>query len=66
MKYYNEKITKIEGVLEVDHLRGVIYFHSNVDGSTKLRICNLSPISDTFDLLDITHMVGSHITVRGA
>jgi len=32
--------TIIEGQLEIDHERGVIYFHNN-EGYTTLRICNL-------------------------
>lgn len=33
-------ITKFDGQLEIDHERGVIYFHSNT-GQTLLRICSL-------------------------
>ncbi len=32
--------TKIKGELEIDHERGVIYFH-NEEGCTTLRLCNL-------------------------
>ena len=32
---------KIDGELEVDLERGVIYFHSNKTGTTLLRICGL-------------------------
>lgn len=32
--------TKIKGELEIDHERGVIYFH-NEEGYTTLRLCNL-------------------------
>lgn len=32
--------TKIQGELEIDHERGVIYFH-NDEGYTTLRICQL-------------------------
>ena len=32
--------TTIEGELEIDHVRGVIYFHNKLGYST-LRICNL-------------------------
>ena len=32
---------KIDGQLEIDIYRGVIYFHSAADGGTKLRICGL-------------------------
>lgn len=45
--------TKTEGELEIDHSRGVIYFHSK--GGTVLRICGLPtpvplPISDILDI----------------
>ena len=46
--------TKIEGQLEIDHERGVIYFHENHTGKTRLRICKLpSPIPKD-DQLDVT------------
>jgi hypothetical protein len=52
------------GTLEVDHKRGVIYFHSSdpyvVDrfgAVTLLRICHLPTIPNNRPL-DITHMVG--------
>lgn len=46
--------TKIEGQLEIDHERGVIYFHSSKTGSTVLRICRLpKPIPVDDSLLDI-------------
>ena len=49
---------KIEGQLEIDQQRGVIYFHSDT-GGTVLRICNLpAPIPKTEELLDIAHMYG--------
>jgi hypothetical protein len=55
---------QIRGTLEVDTVRGVIYFHPDpplaARKPTLLRICNLpTPIqmSDP-DLLDVTHMVG--------
>ena len=36
--------TKIEGYIEIDHERGVIYFHNKL-GYTTIRICGLpSPI----------------------
>jgi hypothetical protein len=47
---------KLEGQLEVDIHRGVIYFHNNKNGCTTLRICRLY-IPETFDedmQLDIT------------
>ncbi len=61
---------KIEGSLEIDPDRGVIYFHSK-EGYTALRICQLPvPIPNpkwdprarigtpTPQMLDITHMFG--------
>ncbi len=49
---------EIEGVLEIDRSRGVIYFHSK-EGRTVLRICNLPapiPKDAIKEGLDITHM----------
>lgn len=55
--------TTLKGYLEIDEQRGVIYFHSEEDGTTKLRICRLPiPIPDPASvggLLDITHMFGT-------
>ena len=51
----------IKGTLEIDHERGVIYFH-NVRGTPYLRICSLpTPIPNPKpgDGLDITHMHGT-------
>lgn len=49
----------IPGTLEIDHGRGVIYFHSSKTGQTVLRICQLPvPIPDDRGL-DITHMFGA-------
>jgi len=57
----------IDGQLEIDGTRGVIYFHLNNDKDinkynliTLLRICNLPKIhiQDLKTLLDITHMKG--------
>ena len=53
--------TKIEGQLEIDSSRGVIYFHTSdkdvadkIHGVTVLRICQLpTPIPDN-QMLDIT------------
>jgi hypothetical protein len=58
-------ITKISGQLEIDHNRGVVYFHANdpkiIDTfgtATPLRICRLPiPIPPNCSL-DITHMTG--------
>ena len=48
--------TKIEGQLEIDHKRGVIYFHSNESGFTHLRICNLpKPIPELRQTLDVAY-----------
>jgi hypothetical protein len=53
---------QIEGILEIDQNRGVIYFHSKLTGHTPLRICNLpKPIPDPSEYgknLDITHKIG--------
>lgn len=52
-----------QGELEIDHERGVIYFHGHT-GQTMLRICRLpKPIPhvaniDTDEMWDITHMHG--------
>jgi hypothetical protein len=59
--------TIIEGTLEIDRDRGVIYFH-NKEGRTVLRICRLpkqqhySSIGEYF--IDITHMVGVSWTIQ--
>lgn len=52
--------TRIDGQLQIDHERGVIYFHSATTGWTVLRICSLpTPIPDVTERqLDITHMYG--------
>lgn len=50
--------TKIRGELEIDHERGVIYFHSD-EGYTVLRVCSLPrpiPVPKSGDGLDVTHM----------
>jgi hypothetical protein len=47
----------IKGQLEIDHDRGVIYFHS-LTGQTELRICRLPYPIPKDKLLDITHMYG--------
>lgn len=53
--------TLINGQLEIDHDRGVIYFHTADfeawETITVLRICSLpTPVPKKF--IDITHMVG--------
>ncbi len=63
---------QIDGQLEIDQERGVIYFHSAITGTTLLRICSLpKPIPDPRwiiedgevqkigHMLDITHMYGA-------
>lgn len=50
-----------EGTLEIDHERGVIYFHDNSNGSTLLRICRLGKIQEDVAHIDITHMFGVQI-----
>jgi len=49
--------TIIEGQLEIDHTRGVIYFHNN-RGITVLRICRLGDIPPDTVHIDLTHMTG--------
>ena len=62
----------IDGQLEIDQERGVIYFHSTHTGITLLRICSLPiPIPDPRwiitngdikqigRMLDITHLYGA-------
>jgi hypothetical protein len=48
--------TEITGVLEIDHYRGVIYFH-NLGGMTVLRVSALpTPIPLGDHMIDITYM----------
>ena len=52
----------LEGILQIDTTRGVIYFHTN-EGLTALRICSLpTPIPEIMpgSMLDITHMTGAN------
>lgn len=49
--------TTINGRLEIDHSRGVIYFHSTL-GITILRICSLPVPIPEGRTLDITHLHG--------
>ncbi len=55
------RTTEIKGVLEIDHARGVVYFHA--DGQwTALRICSLPapiPTPTVGSMLDVTHMSGA-------
>lgn len=62
-----KKITSIKGTLEIDHDRGVIYFHISdknlilkYNTVTALRICRLPKPIPAIDqrMLDITHMIG--------
>jgi hypothetical protein len=46
----------INGQLEIDHRRGVIYFHSGKTGWTVLRICALGEIPKDTTFIDIHHM----------
>jgi hypothetical protein len=50
--------TRIKGELEIDHSRGVIYFHNEKTGWTVLRICRLGKIKKSVKHIDITHMIG--------
>jgi hypothetical protein len=55
-------ITTISGILQIDHERGVIYFHSDLVGMsdgrcpTPLRICGLGKLDKPFSdkQIDIT------------
>lgn len=64
--------TKLRGELEIDHERGVIYFHltneediQRLKQLTVLRICQLPliPSLDEGRLLDIMHMYGTSWSV---
>jgi hypothetical protein len=57
--------TKIEGQLEIDHERGVIYFHENATGITRLRICQLPRPVPSTDQLDVT-AIGALCSWKGA
>lgn len=50
--------THLKGELEIDHNRGVIYFHSEGYGRTVLRICRLPAIPRNVDFIGVTHMSG--------
>jgi len=69
------KRTVIKGELQIDHDRGVVYFHDDESGMCLLRIGNLpKPITDLGNPpvrdrgLDITHLVGQDwngtVTIR--
>lgn len=56
---------QIQGVLEIDYERGVIYFHDNETGITRLRICRLPiPIPEFVETIDITHSFGATYTTK--
>lgn len=48
------------GQLEIDNDRGVIYFHDEKTGTTKLRICNLPTPIPNDEQLDVTHLHGAN------
>ncbi len=54
-------ISKYEGELEIDHERGVIYFHDKKTDSTVLRICGLGKIQEVLSYVEITHMHGVQV-----
>jgi hypothetical protein len=63
--------TFYSGTLEIDHCRGVIYFHLDNErtaeecgAQTLLRICHL-PAVPHLEPLDITHMVGCNWNAKG-
>ena len=44
------KVTKQTGTLEIDHERGVVYFHSDATGTTRLRLSMLpTPVPPVLD-----------------
>jgi hypothetical protein len=56
-----ERVTRHTGQLEIDHDRGVIYFHAatgKLAGATLLRICSLPKPIPRDKQLDVTHMHG--------
>ena len=54
-------MTKIEGQLEIDHERGVVYFHANDTGWTVLRICQLLQIPKNVHFIDVVASSGTYI-----
>jgi hypothetical protein len=52
------KPTVLRGLLEIDHARGVVYFHASSTGHTVLRICRLGRIPRPVSQIDVTHLVG--------
>jgi hypothetical protein len=55
---------RIKGELEIDHVRGVIYFHDGKTGWTILRICRLGKMKKGIESIDITHMVGVQVEYK--
>jgi hypothetical protein len=61
-------IERVDGQLEIDTDKGIIYFHAAKTGRTGrtiMRICRvpyLSNFNPQLDVIDITHMVGSSVT----
>lgn len=53
----------INGYLEVDIKRGVIWFNSD-QGKCVLRVCRLGEIPHDFEHIDITHMHGVSILTK--
>jgi hypothetical protein len=51
----------IKGILEIDHDRGVIYFHNEKTGQTVLRICKLGKLKKGLKYIDVTHLVGIQV-----
>jgi hypothetical protein len=53
--------SEIQGTLEIDHERGVLYFHDHSTGITRLRICQLGPIPKDFSTIDVTNKIGAAV-----
>lgn len=52
---------RVQGELEIDFKRGVIYFHNCKTGQTILRVCRIGKLKKELKSIDITHMVGVHV-----
>lgn len=50
----------IKGELEIDHVRGVVYFHDE-KGKTVLRICQLGKMKKDVKYIDVTLAIGVHV-----
>jgi len=64
-KNKNRRISEWHGTLEIDHDRGVIYFHCRDEEQsqrlgtvTMLRICSLPKPIPRDEFIDVTHMFG--------